>query len=67
MTLRQETMGKVFWEKERTVLLKQCMTKKTKQKQLIWKKINLTDAKVREAVIQAYLQRCIFRYKIRFI
>jgi hypothetical protein len=41
--LRIQSLGKIQWEREKQVLLKACNVKKTKQKTLLWKKINLID------------------------
>lgn len=43
------------------------MTKKTKQKQILWKKLNLIDEKVRKEIIKAYTLRCRLKLQERFI
>jgi hypothetical protein len=64
---RMEIMAKAYWERERSFLLKQCMQKKTKHRQALWKRLNLIDNSVKEAIIRVYLFRCLIRYKIRFL
>ena len=38
------------------------MTKKTKKKQEIWKRINLIEQNVRDAIIKCYMKRCKLRF-----
>ena len=60
-------MSKVYWEKEKTVVSKQLMSKKTKQNQLLWNKVNGMQDSIKEAVIKVYLERCKLRYMIRYL
>ncbi|CDW83422.1 UNKNOWN [Stylonychia lemnae] len=65
--LRISHFTKVLWEKEKSSLLKICMTKKNKKKQEIWKKINLIEPSIRDAIIKCYMKRCKLRFQQRFL
>lgn len=54
LEMRADVLNKVIWEKEKGVLLKQCLARKTKQRQLLWKKLNLIEPNMKEAIIKAY-------------
>ena len=43
------------------------MIKKTKVKQLLWKKLNLIDGNVKDAIIKCYMQRAKIRFHQRFL
>jgi hypothetical protein len=45
-------MTKVFFAKQQSVLVKACTLNKTKEKQLLWKKLNKMDEEVRDAVVK---------------
>jgi len=64
---RVVSYAKIQWEREKQALLKQCMTKKTKLKNVLWKKLNLIEPAVRDAVIKVYMLRCKKRYLLRFL
>jgi len=65
--LRMGVLVKVFWEREKNFLFKITMQKKTARNQALWKKLNLLDPAIRDAVLEAYMTRCLLRMKARFL
>ena len=43
------------------------MQKKTKEKQALWKKLNLIDNNVKDLIIKAYMLRCKLRFQQKFL
>lgn len=58
-------LGEV-WDHEKAALVKQCLSKKTKKKQLLMKKLNLMDDSIKIGIIKAYVFRCKLKYQVSF-
>lgn len=68
MKLRMNHLGKTLWDRERNLITKQCMGKKvSKQKQEIFKKVNIINDNVKEAILKTYLKRCQYKYQVNFL
>ncbi|CDW87083.1 UNKNOWN [Stylonychia lemnae] len=57
---------KDLWDKEKAGIIKDCITKKTKKKTLLMKKLNLMHDDIKTAMIEAYLERCKLKYQLIF-
>ena len=57
---------KELWDKEKAQIIKDCITKKTKKKTALMKKLNLMHDDIKNAMINAYLERCKIKYQITF-
>jgi len=60
---------KDYWEREKTAVLKQFFTNKknSKKQRGMAKKINAVDSKVRDRIINLYLEKCKTEYNVKFL
>ena len=65
MVNRVKFMQLIYFEKEKNYLIKQCMIKKSKKKQMLWKKLNLIDDNLKEKVCEVWMLRCKYRAAAR--
>eukprot|EP00347_Sterkiella_histriomuscorum_P013353 403365039 len=62
---RCQVMSEI-WEREKQFIIKDLILKKNKKKAGLMKKLNLLADDIKEAMIQAYLERCKIKYQLTF-
>lgn len=62
---RCEVLGEI-WEHEKTLIIKDCIIKKNKKKQVLMKKLNIMSDDIKDAMIKAYMDRCKLKYQLNF-
>lgn len=53
-----------LWEREKGVLTKRYISKKSKKNTAILKKLNMMSNEMKDSVIQAYLLRCKYKFSV---